>query len=972
MADTVFTKSDDSTATVSTGTTLDSSDYPSGWSASDIKEVVIGTAVETIGDNAFKNCYYLTTVTIGDSVTSIGTSAFYNCNALTTLTIPDGVTSIGGQAFQECSALTTLTIPDSVTSIGDYAFRNCDDLQLLTIGTSVETIGIEAFYSCSSLQSLIIPDSVTSIGTSAFAFCQSLTTLTIPDSVTSIGAFAFAGCVLLTTVTLPTNVNFTSIGDGAFQNCSKLTTLTIPDSVTSIGIGAFYGCSELTTMTIPNSVKTIGLGAFYTCPKLTTVTLPINDNFKVIKDRTFQDCSSLTTMYIPDSVTEISATVGEGAFEGSILSTLTMTPNNGLGLSTGVQTIGRKAGVSVFVGDAPTFTSTAVTTATADIMYRYTVTTSDVDAGDTVTVTATTIPSWLSFNGNILSGTPTNSDVGTYNVVLLATDSNLSTATQSFTIVVVGVPTFTSTGVTSATEEVAYSSTVTTSHPNEYSVTVTATTKPSWLSFDGTTLSGTPSNSDVGNHGVVLIATDSNSATATQSFTITVTNVNVNPTFTSTAVTTATEDVAYSYTVTTSHPNGDSVTVTAIIPTASQSWLSFSNNILSGTPSNSDVGSHNVLLTATDSNSATAIQFLTITVEDVNNAPTFTSTAVKSATEGQLYNYTVTTSPVNAGDTVSVTATKICWLSFNGTTNVLSGTPSNIDVGSHRLLLTATDSNSATATQEFTIVVNEPPTFTSRPPTTARQESLYSYNVTTSDPDLGDTVTVKATRIPSWLSFNTTTNVLSGTPSRSVWGEYNIILTATDGYVSVIQSFTIMVRKPVCFNEGTKILIFKEGKEQYVAIEQLREGDEVKTLNHGYKKINDMRKGSFKLNGLMDMGMYRMKKQGNMTADLEMSGLHCVLVDKDDTKYADDIKRQEGLNNKKLFIDGKFRLRARESHEFEQMEQKEYTIYSFALEDKQEQYGVWANGVLVETTKRKNLEISNMERVTALVKGTKQ
>jgi hypothetical protein len=96
------------------------------------------------------------------------------------------------------------------------------------------------------------------------------------------------------------------------------------------------------------------------------------------------------------------------------------------------------------------------------------------------------------------------------------------------------------------------------------------------------------------------------------------------------------------------------------------------------------------------------------------------------------------------------------------------------------------------------------------------------------------------------------------------------------------------------------------------------------------------------------------------------------LVDKDDTKYADDIKRQGGLNNKKLFIDGNFRLRARESHEFEQMEQKEYTIYSFALEDKQEQYGVWANGVLVETTKRKNLEISKMERVTALVKGTKQ
>ena len=93
----------------------------------------------------------------------------------------------------------------------------------------------------------------------------------------------------------------------------------------------------------------------------------------------------------------------------------------------------------------------------------------------------------------------------------------------------------------------------------------------------------------------------------------------------------------------------------------------------------------------------------------------------------------------------------------------------------------------------------------------------------------------------------------------------------------------------------------KDGKEQYIAIQELREGDEVKTLNHGYKKIIDMRKGRFSLNGLMDMGMYRMKKQGNMIADLEMSGLHCLLVDKDDSKYTDDIKRQGGLKNKKLF-----------------------------------------------------------------------
>ena len=53
------------------------------------------------------------------------------------------------------------------------------------------------------------------------------------------------------------------------------------------------------------------------------------------------------------------------------------------------------------------------------------------------------------------------------------------------------------------------------------------------------------------------------------------------------------------------------------------------------------------------------------------------------------------------------------------------------------------------------------------------------------------------------------------------------------------------------------------------------------------------------------------------------------------------------------------------------MEQKEYTIYSFALEEQQQQYGIWANGLLVETTRLKNLKISNMEKITDLVKGKK-
>jgi len=44
---------------------------------------------------------------IGNSVTSIGQGAFYECKSLTSITIPNSVTSIGGSAFGGCSNLVT-------------------------------------------------------------------------------------------------------------------------------------------------------------------------------------------------------------------------------------------------------------------------------------------------------------------------------------------------------------------------------------------------------------------------------------------------------------------------------------------------------------------------------------------------------------------------------------------------------------------------------------------------------------------------------------------------------------------------------------------------------------------------------------------------------------------------------------------------------------------------------------------------
>lgn len=83
-----------------------------------------GRPVTEIGNNAFFNCDFLTSVTIPNSVTKIQGAAFYACNALKSVTIPASVILIRSSAFAYCYSLKSITIPASVTSITDDTFLN--------------------------------------------------------------------------------------------------------------------------------------------------------------------------------------------------------------------------------------------------------------------------------------------------------------------------------------------------------------------------------------------------------------------------------------------------------------------------------------------------------------------------------------------------------------------------------------------------------------------------------------------------------------------------------------------------------------------------------------------------------------------------------------------------------------------------------------------------------------------------------
>jgi hypothetical protein len=199
--------------------------YPAWYGyRTQIKKVVIGPDVTTIGDYSFNNYDSLESVTIGADVTTIGRGAFQSCGNLESVTIGAGVTTIGKEAFHDCETLKSINIPDGVKTIGDRAFANCDDMTSVTIGAGVTTIGEWAFHDCDTLKSINIPDGVKSIGRATFMNCGALESVTIGNGLTIIGATGFYACTKLASVIIPSGV--TSIGEDAFGNCRTLTSVT--------------------------------------------------------------------------------------------------------------------------------------------------------------------------------------------------------------------------------------------------------------------------------------------------------------------------------------------------------------------------------------------------------------------------------------------------------------------------------------------------------------------------------------------------------------------------------------------------------------------------------------------------------------------------------------------------------------------------------------------------------------------------
>jgi hypothetical protein len=226
----------------------------------------------------------------------------------------------------------------------------------------------------------------------------------------------------------------------------------------------------------------------------------------------------------------------------------------------------------------------------------------------------------------------------------------------------------------------------------------------------------------------------------------------------------------------------------------------------------------------------------------------------------------------------------------------------------------------------------------------------YTYSIVTTNKPNDTMLTIDAsngilsfTNIPLYASITTGVLVTKLVGSNPYDYNYN----------------TFIVSYSICFKEDTEILCLIDNEEKYVKIQEMKPNMLVKTYNEGYVAVDTI--GWFNLvNKINDErnpnGLYELTKEKypELTDNLVLTGRHCILVDdlKDKSLNTYKFSRHAKLQNKH-----KLPCVANENA-IPFKEEGLFKIWSFCLqsEDKTKSFGIYANGLLVESTNKRDID----------------
>ncbi len=532
---------------------------------------------------------------------------------------------------------------------------------------------------------------------------------------------------------------------------------------------------------------------------------------------------------------------------------VTWTPSNGVSDS-GTVTLtlrdGEEDGVSpdtedfsisvTPVNDAPTIMSTASTSIVESVEYTYDAEVTDVDDlndGINLSWALSGEPSGMvvSATGEV-TWTPGNGVESSGPVTLTVVDGQEDGAvadTEVFTVFVVAFntsPSITSTALETATEDVEYQYQIDVVDDDDANngtdLTYELSNAPTGMSVSSTgELSWTATEGVTTSHEVTVTVSDGGedgSISDSEVFTILVTRVNDAPVITTTAGPTATEDIEYIYspTVVDDDDINDGIDLRWTLADEPTGMVVSSTGEVTWTPENGVITSNAVTLTVEDGGedgAAASSEIFTVSVTVVNDSPTITSTATTTATEDIEYTYTPEVTDVDDAND----GTNLSWILSNepsgmevSSTGEVTWTPTEGVTTSGEVTLTVQDGledGGSPDSEVFTLAVtavNDGPTISSTPSTSALEANEYTYQAVIVDPDdanNGTDITFNLTDAPSDMTVSVT-GLINWIPPEGTTTSGAFTLTASDGGEDTAPSATQVITINVgIFNSAPSI-----------------------------------------------------------------------------------------------------------------------------------------------------------------------
>lgn len=418
--------------------------------------------------------------------------------------------------------------------------------------------------------------------------------------------------------------------------------------------------------------------------------------------------------------------------------------------------------------------------------------------GDTLTYSATSdnLSITASVSGSTLTLTPAAEYFGNANITVTVSDGALSdNEVVSYSVNSVNdLPVFTS----SASGSVQYGNSLdinltatdieTANNSISFSVTSSNASQVS-TSFSGSTLTLTPVNNYVGMSNLTIRATDGNSGIKDQSYSLTITAIpNTAPVLTSIGAQSSNEDNAKVINLSATDGEGDSLTYSASSDNASIT-TSISGSTLTLTPANDYFGNANITVTVSDG-ALSDNEVVSYSVNSVNDLPVFTSSDSGSVQYGNNLNVSLTATDIEtANNSISFTvlSANASQVSTSVSGSTLTLTPVNDYIGTSNLTIRATDGDGGIKDQSYSLTItaipNTAPALTFIGAQSSDEDNSKVINLSATDNE-GDSLTYTASSNNVSVTAAITGSTLTLTPAADYFGDADITVTVSDGFLS--------------------------------------------------------------------------------------------------------------------------------------------------------------------------------------------